>query len=328
MAQFSWRTMLQVGQIGGQQTFEALLGLVLGEHAASKSMLLQILLDVSASTEFTQTERLVKDNGGNGLTVLAAINQVLPEIVKWVRPQDCVGVWGYSDPRRPVEIIPLTEGSRIRQHAARLGSIRSAGSTHMTPAFERAIQVLTDPKFGGYQKVLLIVGDGDADDQPNVIDPVLRSCPPEVEVKFGIMGEQPTLDAWQRLWGQIRGGTSEPVIYPVQTTEDLRVMLQDTIDLGTGVVATGMQITVEQAAETDTELMMLVSPEAAQLKFRPDGLSLVAEIVIPVTGPVPQPTFGRPSGGGGSRARVQTAGGTIDFAALNTRLRGAVERRP
>ncbi|TCU76712.1 transglycosylase-like protein with SLT domain [Bradyrhizobium sp. R2.2-H] len=49
---------------------------------------------------------------------------------------------------------------------------------------------------------------------------------------------------------------------------------------------------------------------------------------IPVTGSVPQPTFGRPPGGGGSRARVQTAGGTIDLAALNTRLRGAVERKP
>ncbi|WP_082529126.1 transglycosylase SLT domain-containing protein [Bradyrhizobium sp. Leaf401] len=49
---------------------------------------------------------------------------------------------------------------------------------------------------------------------------------------------------------------------------------------------------------------------------------------VPVTGSVPQPTFGRPSGSGSTRTRVRTAGATIDFAALNTRLRGAVERRP
>lgn len=49
---------------------------------------------------------------------------------------------------------------------------------------------------------------------------------------------------------------------------------------------------------------------------------------IPVTGSVPQPTFGRPSGSRGAGGRVRTAGGTIDFTALNTRLQGAVERRP
>ncbi|MBR0838984.1 transglycosylase SLT domain-containing protein [Bradyrhizobium liaoningense] len=51
---------------------------------------------------------------------------------------------------------------------------------------------------------------------------------------------------------------------------------------------------------------------------------------VAVTGSVPQPTFGRPSGGGGGTSRgsrVLTSGSTINFAALNTRLRGVVERR-
>ncbi|MCP3368333.1 lytic transglycosylase domain-containing protein [Bradyrhizobium cajani] len=50
---------------------------------------------------------------------------------------------------------------------------------------------------------------------------------------------------------------------------------------------------------------------------------------VAVTGSVPQPTFGRPSGGGGASrgSRVLTSGSTINFAALNTRLRGVVERR-
>jgi hypothetical protein len=49
---------------------------------------------------------------------------------------------------------------------------------------------------------------------------------------------------------------------------------------------------------------------------------------VAVTGSVPQPTFGRPSGGGGtSRGRVLTSGSTINFAALNTRLRGVAERK-
>lgn len=55
---------------------------------------------------------------------------------------------------------------------------------------------------------------------------------------------------------------------------------------------------------------------------------------VAVTGSVPQPTFGRPSTGGGSssgagatRGRVRIAGGTINFAELNTRLRGVAERK-
>ncbi|OAF02718.1 transglycosylase [Bradyrhizobium centrolobii] len=50
---------------------------------------------------------------------------------------------------------------------------------------------------------------------------------------------------------------------------------------------------------------------------------------IAVTGSVPQPSFGRPSGGGGSvRGRVPLAISNVNFAALNTRLRGLVERKP
>lgn len=55
---------------------------------------------------------------------------------------------------------------------------------------------------------------------------------------------------------------------------------------------------------------------------------------VAVTGSVPQPTFGRSSTGGGSssgggatRGRVRVAGGTINFAELNTRLRGVAERK-
>ena len=55
---------------------------------------------------------------------------------------------------------------------------------------------------------------------------------------------------------------------------------------------------------------------------------------VAVTGSVPQPTFGRSSGGGGSssgggatRGRIRTAGSTINFAELNTRLRGLAERK-
>ncbi len=46
-----------------------------------------------------------------------------------------------------------------------------------------------------------------------------------------------------------------------------------------------------------------------------------------VTGSVPQATFGRPGGGSVRGSRVQTAGSSINFAALNTRLRGVVERK-
>jgi soluble lytic murein transglycosylase-like protein len=57
---------------------------------------------------------------------------------------------------------------------------------------------------------------------------------------------------------------------------------------------------------------------------------------VAVTGSVPQPTFGRPGGSAGSAGggtakrsgRVRTViGGTINFAELNTRLRGATERK-
>lgn len=51
---------------------------------------------------------------------------------------------------------------------------------------------------------------------------------------------------------------------------------------------------------------------------------------VVVTGSVPQPTFGRSSAGGGSgatRGRIRTAGSTINFAELNTRLRGVAERK-
>lgn len=53
---------------------------------------------------------------------------------------------------------------------------------------------------------------------------------------------------------------------------------------------------------------------------------------VPVIGPVPQPTFGRSpaitrSSGGRSAGRVPSGAGTINFADLNTRLRGAAERK-
>ncbi|QFI77354.1 lytic transglycosylase domain-containing protein [Bradyrhizobium betae] len=50
---------------------------------------------------------------------------------------------------------------------------------------------------------------------------------------------------------------------------------------------------------------------------------------VAVTGSVPQATFGRSAGGGGPGrgSRVLTAGGAINFAALNTRLRGVAERK-
>jgi Transglycosylase SLT domain len=50
---------------------------------------------------------------------------------------------------------------------------------------------------------------------------------------------------------------------------------------------------------------------------------------VAVTGSVPQATFGRPAGSGGSSrgGRVLTAGSSINFAALNTRLRGVAERK-
>lgn len=50
---------------------------------------------------------------------------------------------------------------------------------------------------------------------------------------------------------------------------------------------------------------------------------------VAVTGSVPQATFGRPARGGGAGrgSRIPTAGNSINFADLNMRLRGAVERK-
>lgn len=48
---------------------------------------------------------------------------------------------------------------------------------------------------------------------------------------------------------------------------------------------------------------------------------------VPVTGAVPQPTFGRSLGSGPARSRVPSGSGTLNFAALNTRLRNVVERK-
>lgn len=54
---------------------------------------------------------------------------------------------------------------------------------------------------------------------------------------------------------------------------------------------------------------------------------------VAVTGAIPQPTFGRSPGPGispgnaSSRRRVLSGTGTINFAELNTRLRGAAERK-
>jgi hypothetical protein len=47
---------------------------------------------------------------------------------------------------------------------------------------------------------------------------------------------------------------------------------------------------------------------------------------VAVTGSVPPPTFGRP-GGGGARGRVSSRSDTINFAALNTRMRSLAERK-
>jgi soluble lytic murein transglycosylase-like protein len=47
---------------------------------------------------------------------------------------------------------------------------------------------------------------------------------------------------------------------------------------------------------------------------------------VPVTGSVPQPTFGN-RGGAQPRSRSISGAGTIDFAALNTRLRALTDRR-
>lgn len=56
---------------------------------------------------------------------------------------------------------------------------------------------------------------------------------------------------------------------------------------------------------------------------------------VPVTGTVPQPTFGRSSpalgrapAGGSSRRRVLAGAGAVNFAELNTRLRTVAERKP
>lgn len=46
---------------------------------------------------------------------------------------------------------------------------------------------------------------------------------------------------------------------------------------------------------------------------------------VPVSGSVPQPMFGSSAGSG--RARVPSGSGTINFAALNTRLRNLTERK-
>jgi len=48
---------------------------------------------------------------------------------------------------------------------------------------------------------------------------------------------------------------------------------------------------------------------------------------VPVTGTVPQPVFGRPSGSPRGLGRVLSGGTTINFAALNTRLRTLSERK-
>lgn len=52
---------------------------------------------------------------------------------------------------------------------------------------------------------------------------------------------------------------------------------------------------------------------------------------VPVSGSVPQPTFGRPGaerlGGAAPHARQPLSGGTVNLAALNTRLRALTERK-
>ena len=48
---------------------------------------------------------------------------------------------------------------------------------------------------------------------------------------------------------------------------------------------------------------------------------------VPVTGTVPQPVFGRPSGSPRGSSRVLSGGNTINFAALNTHLQKLSERK-
>ncbi len=48
---------------------------------------------------------------------------------------------------------------------------------------------------------------------------------------------------------------------------------------------------------------------------------------VPVTGSVPLPTFGSPASSGRARGRVLPGSGPVNFAALNTRLRGLAERK-
>ena len=50
---------------------------------------------------------------------------------------------------------------------------------------------------------------------------------------------------------------------------------------------------------------------------------------VPVTGSVPQPTFGNRTGGGGAQPRGRSIAGasTINFAVLNTRLRALTDRK-
>lgn len=48
---------------------------------------------------------------------------------------------------------------------------------------------------------------------------------------------------------------------------------------------------------------------------------------VPVTGAIPQPTFGRSLGSGPARSRVPSGSGALNFVALNTRLRNVAERK-
>lgn len=48
---------------------------------------------------------------------------------------------------------------------------------------------------------------------------------------------------------------------------------------------------------------------------------------VPVTGTVPQPVFGRAAGSSPGRSRVLSGSNTVNFAALNTRLRTLSERK-
>jgi hypothetical protein len=53
---------------------------------------------------------------------------------------------------------------------------------------------------------------------------------------------------------------------------------------------------------------------------------------VPLAGPVPQPTFGRPgadrTSGAAPRGRLLLGSGPVNLAALNTRLRALTERKP